>query len=67
MHYFRFAVRASATQTKLACIFALMSHEASPCSSPYPLLEGQVLLLILVLKGQVLVVWGSVLVNITGH
>ena len=49
--------------------FALMLHEVSPCPCPYPCLEGQVLVLILVLKGQVLVLVlvleGSVLVNIT--
>ena len=46
--------------------FALMLHEVSPC--PYRCLEGQVLVLILVLKDQVLVLVleGSILVNITG-
>ena len=43
--------------------FALMLLKVSPCPCPYPCLEGQVL--ILVLKGQVLVLGGSVLVNIT--
>jgi len=35
--------------------FALKLHEVSPCPCPYPCLEGQVLVLILVLEGQVLV------------
>jgi len=43
--------------------FALKLHEVSPCPCPYPCLEGMVL----VLEGQVLVLvlGGSVLVNIT--
>ena len=45
--------------------FALMLNEVSP--SPYPCLEGLVLVFILVLEGQVLVLGGSVLVNITGE
>ena len=45
--------------------FALMPHEVSPCPYPNPCLEDQVIFLILVLKGQVLVLGDSVLVNIT--